>query len=383
MPNDNHSARDADRQAVFWLLAAAALLTLLWMIGDVLLPFAAGAVIAYFLNPLADRLARVGIGRTPAAALIIVVSLLLLIAAIIALGPLIADQLRQLADTLPRDLERLLPVIESWARGWLGARYDGIAASFERGLAGMAQSWTGSMTWALQQVWDRGLALVNLLSLLLITPVVAFYLLADWPRVVARVDGMLPRDHAVSIRSLADEINGAVAAFVRGQGTVCLILAVIYAICLTMIGLRYGLIVGLAVGFASFVPFVGWSLGFVLAGAIAVAQGWPEMGLLIKVIILFAATAALDAAVLSPKIVGPRVGLHPVWLIFSVLAFGSLLGVAGVLIAVPIAAAIAVLVRFALAAYLDSDIYRGSTPPVSLETPIAEQASGTVPGPTP
>jgi predicted PurR-regulated permease PerM len=370
-------ARTIDRQAAFWLVIAAASLVLLWLLGDILLPFVVGAAIAYFLNPLADRLSRTGIGRTPAAVLIILLFVLLLLAAIILLGPIVFDQLRQLAETLPADLRRLQGVVDEWAKGWFGADYEGVNKSFERGLAGLAESWTGSMTWAVKQVWSRGLALVNLLSLVLITPVVAFYLLADWPRVVERVDRALPRDHAPTVRRLAGEINAAVSAFVRGQGTICLILAAIYSIGLTMIGVRYGLVIGLAVGAMSFVPFVGWALGLAIAGAIAAAQGWPEFTLLIKVVALFAATSVLDTALLSPKIVGPRVGLHPVWLIFSVLAFGSLLGLVGVLIAVPVAAAIAVLVRFALGLYLESPIYRGHEPPVV--PPVVPPAGGSAP----
>lgn len=379
MPNDFPTTRRVDRQAAFWLAVTAASLALLWMLGDILLPFVVGAAIAYFLNPLAERLSQTGIGRTPAAVLIIVLFVVLLLAAIILLGPLVFDQLRQLAETLPADLRRLQVVVDDWAKGWFGADYEGINRSFERGLTGLAESWTGSMTWALQQVWSRGLALVNLLSLLLITPVVAFYLLADWPRVVDRIDRSLPLDHAPTIRRLGGEINTAVSAFVRGQGTICLILAAIYSIGLSLIGLRYGLVIGLAVGVVSFVPFVGWALGLAIAGGVAVAQGWPELALLAKVIALFAATAALDTALLSPRIVGPRVGLHPVWLIFSVLAFGSLLGLVGVLVAVPVAAAIAVLVRFSLGLYLESPIYRGNAPPVVPPVPPAgPDSSGTM-----
>jgi len=376
VPNDIPIARSVDRQAAFWLIVAAASLALLWMLGDILLPFVVGAAIAYFLNPLADRLSQAGIGRTPAAVLIILVFVLLLLVAAILLGPLVFDQLRQLAETLPADLRRLQMIIDEWAKGWFGAGYEGFNTSFERGLAGLAESWTGSVTWALRQVWSRGLALVNLLSLLLITPVVAFYLLADWPRVIDRVDRSLPRDHAPTIRRLASDINAAVSAFVRGQGTICLILAAVYSIGLTLIGVRYGLLIGLAVGAMSFVPFVGWALGLTIAGAMAAAQAWPDFALLAKVAALFAATSVLDTALLSPKIVGPRVGLHPVWLIFSVLAFGSLLGFVGVLVAVPVAAAIAVLVRFALGLYLDSPIYRGHELPV--EPPIPPPASGPI-----
>ena len=289
MPKDFPTASSVDRQAAFWLVIAAASLALLWMLGDILLPFVVGAAIAYFLSPLADRLSRTGIGRTPAAVLIILLFVLVLLTAIILLGPLVFDQLRQLAETLPADLRGLQAVLDDGPKGWFGAGYEGINKSFERGLAGLAESWTGSMTWALKQVWSRGLALVNLLSLLLITPVVAFYLLADWPSVVDRVDRSLPLDHAPTVRRLAGEINAAVSAFVRGQGTICLILAAIYSIGLTLIGVRYGLVIGLAVGVMSFVPFVGWALGLAIAGGIAVAQGWPDLTLLAKVVALFAA----------------------------------------------------------------------------------------------
>lgn len=372
MPNDFPTPSSVDRQAAFWLVVAAASLFLLWMLGDILLPFVVGAAIAYFLNPLADRLSQTGIGRAPAAVLIILLFVLLLLAAIILLGPLVFDQLRQLAETLPADLRRLQVILDGWAQSVFGAGYEEINKSFERGLSGLAESWTGSMTWALKEVWSRGLALVNLLSLLLITPIVAFYLLADWPEVVDRVDRSLPRDHAPTIRRLAGEVNAAVSAFVRGQGTICLILAAIYSIGLSLIGVRYGLVIGLAVGAISFVPFVGWALGLAIAGAIAAAQAWPDFALLAKVAVLFAATSVLDTAVLSPKIVGPRVGLHPVWLIFAVLAFGSLMGLVGVLVAVPVAAAIAVLVRFAIGLYLESPIYRGHElpPPPPMPGPV-------------
>jgi predicted PurR-regulated permease PerM len=358
-----HNTLRTNRHLTFWLIAAALALGLVWLLNDILLPFIVGAAIAFFLNPLADRLARTGIGRTAASALIIIVAALALVLVMVLIGPLLVDQIRQLAETLPSDLKRLFALVEGTARTWLGGRYDEIHASFQRGFAGMTQSWTTSMGWAVQQVWDRGLALVNLLSLLLITPVVAFYLLADWPRVVTRIDEALPRDHAPTIRALAADINDAIAAFVRGQGTVCLILAVVYSVGLSLIGLRYGLLIGLTVGLMSFVPVIGGALGLILAGGVAIAQGWPDLMLLIKVLAFFAAVSVLDSGLLSPRIVGPRVGLHPVWLIFSVLAFGSLFGIVGILIAVPVAAAIAVLVRFALRLYLDSDIYRGPPPP--------------------
>jgi predicted PurR-regulated permease PerM len=369
VPNDDDStpraALHTNRHLTFWLVTAVLALGLVWLLSDILLPFVVGAAIAFFLNPLADRLAQMGLGRTGASALIIIVWALVLVFLLILLGPLIGDQLRQLAESLPGDMKRLMGLLQNAARNLLGARYEEIYAGLERGLAGMTQSWTTSVGWAVQRLWDRGLALVNLLSLIFITPVVAFYLLADWPRVVARIDEALPREHAPTIRSLAGEINDAIAAFVRGQGTICLILAVLYSVGLSLIGLRYGLLIGLAAGLMSFVPVIGGAFGFILASGVAIAQVWPDLTLLFKVAAVFAVISVVDSGILSPRIVGPRVGLHPVWLIFSVLAFGSLLGLVGVLIAVPVAAAIAVLVRFAVRLYLESEIYRGPPSPPS------------------
>jgi predicted PurR-regulated permease PerM len=204
-----------------------------------------------------------------------------------------------------------------------------------------------------KSVWAQGLALVNFLSLLLITPLVVFYLLVDWHPMLERIENWLPRDHKATITRLATEINEAIAAFIRGQGVVCLALGIIYAVGLSLIGLRYGLLIGIATGVLSFVPFVGWALGLITASTLAVLQFWPDT------------VPVIDAALLSPKIVGSKIGLHPVWLIAALFVFSYLFGFAGVLVAVPVAAAVAVLVRFALEVYLNSTIYkgRGDAPP--------------------
>jgi len=192
-----------------------------------------------------------------------------------------------------------------------------------------------------------------------VTPLVVFYVLMDWHRLLAKIDSWLPREHAATLRRLASDINDAVSAFIRGQGTVCVVLAIYYSVALTAAGLRYGLLVGLATGLMSFVPFVGWALGLITATVIATVQFWPEITPILIVVGIFAGAQVLDAGFLSPNIVGQKIGLHPVWLIFSLFVFSYLFGFVGVLVAVPIAAAIGVIVRFGLNAYLDSDLYRG------------------------
>ena len=201
---------------------------------------------------------------------------------------------------------------------------------------------------------------MNFVSLLLITPVVVFYLLVDWHPMLERVDGTLPRDHAPTIRRLAGEINDAVAAFIRGQGAICLVLGVYYAVGLSWAGIDYGLLVGLTTGLLAFIPIVGWLLGLIFASGLAIMQFWPDLTPFAKVVGVLVAGMAFDAAVLSPRFVGQKVGLHPVWLIFALFVFSYLFGFVGTLVAVPLAAAVGVLVRFAVQVYLDSSVYKGT-----------------------
>ena len=349
-----------ERHLLFWLAATITLLVAIAMLREVLLPFVVGAVIAYFLNPVADRLERMGIGRMAAAALLVVAGAVLVVALLFLVAPLVAGQVRQLSETLPDDLARLKVSFEAWAAQRLGDRFPQFQAGLEKALADLAQSWSGSVGGIARSLWNQGLAIVNLLSLLLITPVVVFYFLVDWHPMLARLDSWLPRDHAPAVRRLSVEINDAVSAFIRGQGTICMILGVLYGVGLSLSGLRYGLVIGALTGALAIVPFVGWSLGLIVAGGLALAQAWPDATLLLKVIAVFVAGMALDSAVLSPKIVGRKIGLHPVWLMFALFVFSYLFGFVGMLVAVPVAAAIGVLVRFALEVYLGSSVYRGT-----------------------
>jgi predicted PurR-regulated permease PerM len=351
--------RQADRQVLFWLSAAILLVLAVLLLRDVLLPFVVGMTIAYFLNPLADRLERMGLGRTAASALIMAGLTVLLVTALVLLVPTLIAQLQQLVVALPEALGRLKEMAEEVARARLGERFKQIEASLDNAAAELAKNWS---TWAgviARSAWSQGLALFNFLSLLLVTPLVVFYLLVDWNTMLAKVDGWVPRRHAPTVRRVAGEIDDAVAAFVRGQGTVCLILGAFYAVALSLAGLRYGLLIGLATGLMGFIPFVGWALGLIMATAIAAVQYWPATLPILIVVGIFLAGQALDAAFLSPQIVGSKIGLHPVWLIFSLLVFSYLFGFVGMLVAVPVAAAIVVLVRFALQVYLGSEVYTG------------------------
>lgn len=346
-----------ERQVLFWMAALLLLILAIGLLKDILLPFVVGIVVAYFLNPLADGLERIGLPRMLASALILVMAILAFAAVAIFVVPLLVTQAQQLAAALPDELARLRTLVEAWARTQLGPRFPQFEAALDGALGGFAQNWAGIAGWVASSLWDRGLALINFVSLLLVTPLVVFYLLVDWHPMMAKLNGWLPRAHAPVIRGLAHEVNDAVSAFIRGQGTVCIILGIFYAAALSAIGLRYGLLVGLATGLLGFVPFIGWLLGLLTASTLAIVQYWPESLPLLMVIGIFLAGQVLDAGFLAPSIVGSKIGLHPVWLIFALFVFSYLFGFVGVLVAVPVAAAIGVLVRFALRLYLASPVY--------------------------
>jgi predicted PurR-regulated permease PerM len=211
----------------------------------------------------------------------------------------------------------------------------------------------------LSSLWSGGRALVSLLSLLVVTPVVALYLLVDWDRIVAAIDRWLPRDHVEVIRMLAREMDAAISGFVRGQIGICLILAAIYVLGFAIVGLKFGFLIGVIGGMASFVPYVGSFGTFLVACAVGVAQFWPEWTPIIGVVAVCVVAQFLEGYVLSPYLVGAKVGLHPVWLMFALFAFSYLFGFLGLLVAIPLSAAVGVLIRYALRRYLASPFYTG------------------------
>jgi predicted PurR-regulated permease PerM len=352
-----------ERQLWFWLAALVVLVLAIALLKDILLPFVAGIVGAYFLNPVTDALEARGLRRAWAAVLIVGVVAVLVTLALVLLVPVLAEQVRQLVATLPAETDRFKAFVERIGREWLGPGFPSFQVALERAIAELSQNWAATAGSIMASIWSRGLALVNFFSLLLITPVVVFYLLVDWHPMLARIDQALPRDHAATIRRLAGDINAAVAAFIRGQGAICLILGLFYAAGLSWAGIPYGLLVGLTTGLLAFIPIVGWVLGLISAASLALVQHWPDPTPLIKGVAVLAAGIAIDTAFLSPRFVGQKIGLHPVWMIFALFVFSYLFGLVGTLVAVPLAAAVGVLVRFAVQLYLDSSVYKGSAEP--------------------
>lgn len=361
------------RQIAFWIGALAALILVLWILSDILLPFIAGLVLAYFLDPVADALERLGLPRLAATLVILLCSILLLAAALLLLVPILGDQIGKFAGDLPGLINVLIDRFNEMAPQWLkdmvaksGTDIQGSVSD----IAGKAAGWILSL---LSSILSGGMALVNLVSLLVVTPIVAFYLLEDWDHMVAKVDSWLPREHAGTIRGLATEINDALAGFIRGQGTVCLLLGSFYGIGLTLVGLKFGLAIGLTAGLLTFIPYAGAIIGGVLAIGVGLVQFWPDYTSILMIAGVFAAGQFLEGNILSPKLVGHRIGLHPVWLIFALFAFGYLFGFVGLLLAVPLAAATGVLVRFALRQYLRSKLYLGVERSMPEPVPAAQK----------
>jgi len=351
------------QQALFWLAVTLALIVMLSILRQVLLPFVLGAGIAYLLDPLADRLQRFGISRLAATIMITIAATMVMIALIVGLLPLLIDQLASFATSLPRLFEKLRLLATQLADTWLsgyGAKFD---LGIEDAVKQIAQKAPSLLQRLAFSVWSGGMAFVNFLALLLVTPVVAVYLLKDWDNMIDKVDSWLPREHAETIRGLAVEIDTVISGFVRGQGTILVLLSAFYVAGLNLIGLDYALVIGLGSGLISFIPYVGAIVGLVVGGTVAVLQFWPEWPPIVGVLAVFFVGQTIEGNVLSPLIVGERVGLHPVWLILALFVFSFLFGLVGLLLAVPLAAAIGVLVRFALGIYLQSHFYQGDAPP--------------------
>jgi predicted PurR-regulated permease PerM len=349
-----------NRQLVFWSVAFAVFLAAILLLREILLPFVAGLVLAYLFDPLANRLERLGFTRTLATLTIVGSFLLIVVVLGVMLIPILVGQLVGLAENLPGYASKVQTVIADPGRPWL-AKILGVSPG-DGDVGEMVKQATGGLAVFMRSLWSGGQALISIASLLIVTPVVTFYLLWDWNRMIAAIDAWLPRRHAPTIRALAVEINATIAGFVRGQTGICLILASLYAAGYSTMGLNYGLVIGIGTGLVSFIPYVGTLTSLVVALSVAVAQFWPDWVPIAKLLAICTVLQFLEGYVLAPNLVGRVVGLHPVWLIFALVAFGYLLGFVGLLIAIPLAAAIGVLVRFALARYLASPVYTGEEP---------------------
>lgn len=360
------------RQLGFWLVALFTFVLVLWFLQEILLPFIAGFVLAYFLDPVADFLERRGFPRLMATLAILSVAVLGVVLVVLLVMPVLGDQIVKLAQDLPELIKLLMARLDEILPQSIKDVLARTGSNAQGSVGDIASKATGWLATVLASLWSGGMALVNILSLLVVTPIVAFYLLNDWDRIVAKIDLWLPREHVEEVRGIARSIDTAMAGFIRGQGTVCLLLGLFYAVALSIAGLKFGLAIGFGAGLLSFIPYVGALIGGVLAIGVALVQFWPDFGTIFIIIGIFAAGQFLEGNFLSPKLVGGSIGLHPVWLMFALFAFGYVFGFVGLLLAVPLAAAAGVLVRYFLNRYLHSKLYTGS-PTIISETSVASK----------
>ena len=344
------------QQAKYWGIATAAFLVILWYLGDVILPFILGGAVAYCLDPIADRLEKWGLSRIMATVTITLVAVLIFVIAILLIIPTLIQQTGQLINTAP-DLFANLQV-------WLTEKFPSLMdadSTIRQQLVSIGETIQSKGGDLVNSVVSSAMSLVNVLVLIVVVPVVTFYLLLDWDNMVAKIDELLPRDHAPVVRDIASQIDRTLASFIRGQGTVCVILGTYYAVSLMLVGLNFGLVVGFIAGLITFIPYVGALVGGVLAIGLALFQFWGEWGWIAAVAGIFALGQFLEGNILTPNLVGSSVGLHPVWLIFALSVFGSLFGFVGMLVAVPVAAMLGVIARFAIAEYKKGRLYKGLT----------------------
>jgi len=356
-------------QIGFWIGAFLLLVLLLWLFSGVLLPFAAAVAIGYLLNPLADRLERLGFNRLSATLLILACCAFVIVLIAVLILPVLWRQLASFIEALPTYATKLEELVSRLSQDYGGVLMNKLGLSNKGGnelasathdLVAQAAQWAASF---LNSLLTGGAALISLVSLLFVTPVVVFYMLLDWDKMLATIDGLVPLRHRETVRELAREIDRALAGFLRGQAIVCLFLGAWYGIGLSLIGLNFGLLIGITAGILSFIPYVGSWTALIMSSAVAIVQDWPQWKLLAMSFAVFLIGQFIEGNILSPKLVGDSVGLHPVWLIFALLAFGSLFGFTGLITAVPFAAAAGVILRFAVKRYRESNLYSNTSGP--------------------
>lgn len=341
-------------QFKYWSIATIIFVGIMWLLGDVLLPFVLGGAIAYFLDPVADRLERMGASRAMATAIITVAAIIVFVILTLLVVPALLEQAISLFNTAPQLVQDFSAFVTERFPSMLDEN-----STMRQSLVTIGETIQSRGGELLNSVLSSAVSVINIVILMVITPVVAVYLLLDWDRMIARIDELLPRDHTPIIRQLARDIDATLASFIRGMGTVCLILGTYYAISLMLVGLQFGLVVGFIAGLVTFIPYLGALIGGALAIGLGLFQFWGDWISIGMVAGIFVVGQLIEGNVLTPKLVGSSVGLHPVWLLLALSVFGALFGFVGMLVAVPVAAALGVVARFATGQYTSSRLYLG------------------------
>ncbi|MBV9966892.1 MAG: AI-2E family transporter [Alphaproteobacteria bacterium] len=353
---------------LFWLGLIVVVVIALGWVQSILLPFVTGFVIAYVLAPIVARLERRGLRRDLGSLLVVMLFLVAVAGILVVLVPLIQGQIVELIARVPslvHSSQDLLGKLITLLQEQLPAEDIGKVRDLVGTKLAEALTWLAALV---QGMITSSFAILNILSLVIVTPIVTFFLLRDWDAIVAQIDSYLPRQSLDTVRGQARIVSDTLVGFIHGQAMVCLILSIYYGIALTAAGLKSGLALGLLIGVLAIIPILGVATGFILAIGFAALQfgSWTEI---LVVIGIFAFGQLVEANVLTPKLVGDRIHLHPVWVIFALFAGGTLFGFVGILLAVPAAAVLGVLIRFALTRYRASTLYDSREQPPSREPP--------------
>jgi predicted PurR-regulated permease PerM len=344
------------QQLFFWGILLIVSIILLSLIGNILLPFIAGTALAYLLDPLADRLQHIGFNRLWAVICISFIFILIFAPLAVFLFANLVDQLTKLISAAPAISEKLTKALNEILPSKLSETFE-----LDQSNLPIGEFLKSTILIILSSLVKSFSSLLSIVGLMLITPIITIYLLLDWDRLVAKVDRLLPLDHAKTIRNLSKEINDVIAGFIRGMGSVCCILGIYYAVALMFLGLEFGLVIGVFAGFLTFIPYLGAILGGIMAIGLSTVQFWGDWNPILLVIGIFVLGQLIEGNFLTPKLVGNSVGLHPVSLMLALSIFGSIFGLIGMMIAVPIAASMGVLVRFLINQYLNSPVYVGKS----------------------
>lgn len=357
--SDSYNTNTAEfwsRQLKFWLGSVLVLGLLLWVFSPILLPFVLGVVIAYLLNPAVNALGQFKISRIVSTLIILGGFFAVLVCGLGILFPIVSAEIMKLLKNTPDYLNQLWAMTEPYRASLekhIGdEEMEQLRSNIESSsgkLLTLSQNFLGGLV-------SSGQAFIGFMSVMIITPVVAFYMMIEWPRITKWIDSYIPKHHYTTVRQILDEINEKLSGFIRGQFLVAFVLGVFYATAMKIAGLNFGLVIGIAAGLLSIIPMVGSTVGLLAGITVAYFQTY-EFSYVATIAAIFLAGQIFEGYVLTPKLVGDRVGLHPLWILFALMAGGALFGFVGVLIAVPVAAVISVLVAFVLMQYKQSNFY--------------------------
>lgn len=347
------------QQILFWALAAVVLAGIIVLFKSILLPFVLGAFIAYMLNPMVNKLTSHGMKRRRVVLGILCSFIVIFTLVIAIISPILFKEMMNFVEHAPEIFQKLWAMAKPHIH-WIQSKFgyeisvDEVQDAVKENVGKALQVSKGLVS----SLTSGGIAIIDAIVTILVTPIVAYFLLKDWPRFIGQITSLLPVHYKSTIKSLSNQIDQKIAGFIRGQITVCAILGMMYAIALSIAGLNYGFLIGLGTGVLSIIPYVGSTIGLITSLGVAFLQSDGDWGYVGIIAAIFATGQFLEGNFITPRLMGNSVGLHPLWILFALMAGGSLLGVLGMMLSIPVAAAIGVLLGFLIEQYKKSPYYK-------------------------